>query len=432
MRFTRQILMLALGSLLSVPAAMAQFSSGSTGSDGAYSPTVSGNFDPVALGLNAAGDNVFNFTTINIPSGVTINLLASNLRNKAVTWLATGNVTIAGTLNLSGASGGQVTVSSAGAPSGRAQTMPGPGGYAGGVGSQGGLAPEAGAGPGGGPAGLQSGTANACIGGSGSFITAGYSSSGYVAGPTYGSYLLVPLYGGSGGGGGWDSAAGGNVGGVGGAGGGAIRIASTTQINVTGTINASGGSGGTVSGTNAGCAGGPGAGGAIHLVAPTIAGNGTLSAGSPGPIYYGGCFTPTYGYTYGCGIVRFSTTTNTFTGSSGPGVIQSALYLPPANSTLALPSLTITQVNGVAVPANAGGQTLSPDVVINATNAVTVNLAASNIPLTTAVKLRVTAQTGADTLVSCTALAGTLAASTATCSATFPFAISIADVRATW
>jgi len=71
-------------------------------------------------------------------------------------------------------------------------------------------------------------------------------------------------------------------------------------------------------------------------------------------------------------------------------------------------------------------------VIIAATGAVTVNLAAANIPLGTIVTLRITAETGADTTISCTPLAGTLAASTATCSATFPFSVSIAGVRASW
>src|SRR5580765_6983576 len=102
MKFTRQIATIALCLVSWVSVGRAQFSSGSNGSDGAYSPTVSGDFDPVALGLNPAGDNVFKFTTINIPAGVTIKLRASKLRYKAVTWLATGNVTIAGNLDLSG------------------------------------------------------------------------------------------------------------------------------------------------------------------------------------------------------------------------------------------------------------------------------------------------------------------------------------------
>jgi hypothetical protein len=53
------------------PALHAQFSSGSTGSDGALNLTTPGTtvFDPVAMGLNPAGDNIFNFTTINDRAG---------------------------------------------------------------------------------------------------------------------------------------------------------------------------------------------------------------------------------------------------------------------------------------------------------------------------------------------------------------------------
>jgi hypothetical protein len=420
MRFIRQILLVALWPIIFVPQSWAQFSSGSTGSDGAYSPTVSGDFDPIALGLDPSGDNVFNFTTINIPAGVTIKLRASKLRNAAVTWLATGNVTITGTLDLSGAS--VVPLITSQTASLRAPTEPGPGGYSGGLGSLDGVGPQSGAGPGGGPAGLQT-AGYGCYGGSGSFISLGYTSEGILTGPTYGSYLLVPLYGGSGGGGGWDNASGSNVGGIGGAGGGALRIASTTQISMGGTINANGGQYGTVSGSNAGCPGGAGAGGAIHLIAPTILGSGSMTAISG---------TSGFGGTIATGIVRFSTTTNSFTGTASPALVQSALYLPPPNSTLTLPSLIITQVNGVSVPAAAAGSYVHPDVVISAAGAVTVNLTAANIPLGTIVRLLITSETAADVTVSCTALAGTAAASTATCSATFPFPISIADVRASW
>ncbi len=92
------------------------FTSGSTGADGAYLADTSGDFDPNNLKgtcstctannvVNAAGDNVFNFTTITVNSGVTVRIRASKVRNLSVVWLATGNVAINGTLNLSGDSG---------------------------------------------------------------------------------------------------------------------------------------------------------------------------------------------------------------------------------------------------------------------------------------------------------------------------------------
>jgi hypothetical protein len=259
-------------------------------------------------------------------------------------------------------------------------------------------------------------------------------------GATYGTPCLIPLYGGSGGGG-WGSSTTG-YGGIGGAGGGAIRIVSTTQISVTGTITVNGGNAATVnnqSGTV--CYGGSGAGGAIHLIAPTITGNGALTAFSGSsinpynPVTYGG------GYT---GFIRFNTTTNSFTGTvdsiaaatafNGSAAYAAAgpLYNVPANSTLALPSLNITQVNGIAVPANPTGTPALPDIQITASSAVTVNIAAANIPLGTVVSLRVTSDTANDAVISCAPLAGTAAASTASCSATFPYAVSIASLRATW
>jgi len=424
MRFTRHILISAFCLFAWVPLTRAQFTSGSTGSDGAYNPTASGDFDPIALGLDPSGDNVFNFTTIDIPAGVVIKLRASKLRNAAVTWLATGNVTIAGTLDLSGAAGAALNTANAAAlASSRVLPEPGPGGYTGGLGSNGGVGPQSGAGPGGGPAGLTSNAGETCFGGNASFIGAGGTIGGQKAGPTYGSFLLVPLYGGSGGGGGWEPVGAGNsVGGIGGAGGGAIRIASSTQISVTGTINANGGGAGGVIGPTAGCQGGVGSGGAIHLVAPTLLGGGAISANSAAASFIG---------VFDTGIIRFSTNGNSFTGTA-PGLVLGPLYLPPANSTLAAPSLTITSVNGVPVPPEASGQYLSPDVIISANNAVNVNLAAANIPLGTVVTLRLTAENAADSIVACPPLAGTLAASTAVCSATFPFSVSIAGVRASW
>src|ERR1035438_8164726 len=120
--------------LLTAASACAQFSSGSTGSDGALNYTTAGTFvfDPAALGLDASGDNIFNFTTINIASGVTLQLRSSKLRGKPVIWLASGAVTIAGTLDVSGNAG--INVITADPWESHAPSDPGPGGFTGGLG----------------------------------------------------------------------------------------------------------------------------------------------------------------------------------------------------------------------------------------------------------------------------------------------------------
>ena len=74
--------------------ALAQsFSSGSTGADGAFSPTVD-------TTLTLPPNGVFNFTTVMIPAGVTVRF-TRNVPNTPVTLLASGNVGIAGTIDLS-------------------------------------------------------------------------------------------------------------------------------------------------------------------------------------------------------------------------------------------------------------------------------------------------------------------------------------------
>src|SRR4051794_1389532 len=93
----------ALGS--NSPSFSQTFSSGSTGADGALNLTMPGVvlFDPKSFipPLNPAGDNIFNFTTINIGTGVTLRL-TGNILPGPVYFLATGAVTINGTIDLSG------------------------------------------------------------------------------------------------------------------------------------------------------------------------------------------------------------------------------------------------------------------------------------------------------------------------------------------
>lgn len=128
------------------------FNSGSTGADGALSYTTPGTyyFDPNSLGLNPAIQNVFNFTTINIASGVTVKL-SSKVLNGPVYWLAQGDVTINGTIDLSGEAGQDATTLA----SLRVPGAGGAGGYSigvGGVVASGLPGAEPGNGPGGGAA----------------------------------------------------------------------------------------------------------------------------------------------------------------------------------------------------------------------------------------------------------------------------------------
>ena len=181
-------------------AAQGAFTSGSTGADGALNYATPGtyNFDPSNPVLNPAGDNIFNFTTINIATGVTLNLTNALLRGKPVIWLATGNVSIAGNLVLDGASAPNLASFGADWIANRAPTQPGPGGFPGGVGARYGT-PATPASPGLGPGGAPVQTSANCTGGgSGSFGTVG---NGTPAASTYGT-LTRALIGGSGGSGG--------------------------------------------------------------------------------------------------------------------------------------------------------------------------------------------------------------------------------------
>src|SRR5438105_746539 len=126
---------------LTAPALAQTFSSGSSGADGALTPTTN-----TTLTLPANG--VFNFTTISIPSGVIVRF-TRNAANTPVTLLATASVTIAGTLEVSATNGGNIVDgtflgSNAGAG--------GPGGFDGGSGANGVAAAVGGTGlgPGGG------------------------------------------------------------------------------------------------------------------------------------------------------------------------------------------------------------------------------------------------------------------------------------------
>lgn len=379
------------------------FDSGSNGTDGALSITeptgIPIDFDPVTRGLDLDGDNVYNFTTINIGPGVIVRLTARKI-NGPIFWLAKGDIQVDGIIDLNGEDGLKVEDYLAGAP--RVPAIAGAGGFPGGVMAFGGSPALPGSGPGGAGASGSAGHANAPFGPTG--------------GAAYGNNFLVPLLGGSGGGSGPL--------GSGGAGGGALLLASSTSIRINGGITAKGGRGlGNLPGN---AASGNGSGGEIRLVAPILSGSGNLNvAGGENSFAQPGS----------SGRIRLEAFQRNFTGTSSPALIAATpfgLYLPP--TTVSTPSfIRAVKVDGVSVPPNPTGSFTIPDVTINQSMAVTVELEAHNIPLGTKAKLYIFPETGTDQIIESTPLTGTVALSTAMATINnLPPGFSRGFVRATW
>lgn len=415
-------LSLLLGGLTRPVQAAGTFSSGSTGADGAFAPTAN-------VTLQVPDSGVFNFTTVTIPSNVTVTF-TPNASNTPVTILASGDVTIGGTIDVSGGNGStNITTTGPYSLDGTDRTtggVGGPGGFDGGGG--GGIsAPFNGVG-GDGPGGGSGGQGNADnnprgSGGSGGFITAGadgvnLSNGGQgKGGSTYGDITLARLIGGSGG------AGGGSVltvaSGSGGGGGGAILIASSGTMNLSGSFLAHGGAGGS-SDYGSGDGGGGGSGGAIRLAATTLTGNATFNVLGGQGYYYSHLPLGMGGY----GVVRLEAYNfNSFSPSlnGGLGAISTAVPGPitPANP----PQLQIVSVAGLNAPASPlGSLQAPPDIIVKntVTNPVDVVVKGRNIPTGTIVTVSLIPQTGTETTASAGGLTGTSAASTATASVSLP------------
>lgn len=346
------------------PASLGQaFSSGSTGADGVFAPTT--NQD-----ITVRPGGVYNYTTVNIPAGVTIRYF-KNTDNAPVVILATGDVTISGAFVVNGFDGGR--------SSGEAPALGGaggPGGFNGGTsGFQSAsvfLNPAAGQGPGGGAAALSDTV----------------SQSGNYGAPTF-FVGLTPLFGGSGGGGGipfsFSNAAAGS------GGGGAILIASSTRITVNGAIRANGAN---QVGTNTACItwGAPGSGGAIRLVAPEIAGGGGNSVLSALGGTSQGCGQPQGAP----GRIRLEASSlSAFTGLSNPTPsIANAPgpVSPSGNPALAnVPTLAIASVGGTAVPSSPTASYSIPDIALAAgtANPIPVIVNATNTPVGSPTEIKV-------------------------------------------
>jgi hypothetical protein len=388
------------------------FDSGSTGADGPFAPSSN-----TTLTLPPSG--IFNFTTITIPAGVTVTF-TKNATNTPVIMLASGNVSISGTIDVRGSDSAQT--GTAGNGSTADDGVPGeggPGGFRGGAGGLGagfggslGARGGDGVGPGGGiGASLQSGTSFPGGAGGAGFASTGNTSSdglghiGGAGGAAYGTTRLLPLIGGSGGGGGGGGS--GYSGSGGGGGGGAILIASSGTINfISGSsILADGGNAGSDLGTNCGGMGGAGSGGAIRLIAHVISGTGTLNArGSHAP-FPTICSTSFGGGGGSDGRISLEADNITFSGSSTPS------YLPGTIGQVfapGLPTLAITNIGGVSAPSAPSGSFATPDITlpIGTTSPVTVSLAAANIPVGTVISVTRFLERGAKASVNSTALSG--------------------------
>ncbi|MCL2657371.1 MAG: hypothetical protein FWD62_08090 [Betaproteobacteria bacterium] len=418
--------------LLCVPAAHA-FDSGSTGADGGLNPAVS-----TQIELPPSG--ILNYSSVNIPTGVTVTF-KKNALNTPVQVLSSGDITIAGSIDIRG--GSAAATGTAGDGNQGDDGLPGlggPGGFDGGRGGKDDLQNRvdvnlggSGLGPGGGRGGYTradgcfSGTYYHYVGQSAGYATGGigyYASCPEVAGDSergqpYGTPELLPLIGGSGGGGGRGGA---NYPGAGGGGGGgAILLASSGTLTVTGSINATGGDAGDIAGTGAGQIGGGGSGGAIKLMASSIKGNGGLTAVGGCRVVNGTarqyCGNNTSGYTQGSdGRIRIEGESITFSGTSQPTYTTST---PQPIATTNLPSIRIASVAGTSVPANPTG---NADVSLPATTTdpVVVMFATTNVPTGNAIKLRVVPAYGAPIEVLSPAISGTAANGSASVSVTLP------------
>ncbi len=370
---------------LLVNAASAQFDSGSDGSDGAFNPTSDVTID-LSLADGGAGNGtydpdrwvvVFNYTTIDVPVGVTVTF-ANHPTGAPVAWLASGNVTIEGTVDISGDS----------------WDKPGPGGFAGGLDSP--LTSLVGFGPGG-----SGHWSNVEAGGS---YGTGGGGSGAGPGPVYGHQTILPLIGGSGGGAEYNQPTS-----AGGAGAGGLLVASSGSIDLNGAINAKGANGGGEDGLY----GGGGAGGGIRLVANAITGSGSLdhSGGDSGVLR---------GNAGGLGRIRVEAPVITFPIIDTPPTITIEEDPGPVFPESTAPKIRIVAVDGQPFPADplVGFDTIERHIA--AAGPVTIDIEAQNVPIGTQARLWVNDNRNLPFSTLSTPLIGSLALSTATVEYNFP------------
>ena len=308
------------------------FDSGSTGAYGPINITTSTTLDTPA-------DGIFHATTVHVANGAVLKFTKNEL-NTPIYILATGDVTVDGTIDVN-ATFGTATAGGQG----------GPGGFDGGKPGLSGLAAGAGYGPGAGDPGDSADTA-----GKGQYNVK-YSGIRALAadGEAYGTKLLIPMIGGSGGGG-YPNRGGGG-------GGGAILIASNTAIIFSGNYGDKVQAKGAPAGQ--GSYQGSGSGGAIRLVAPKVTGG-------------GGRLTTRFNNHNAYGRIRIDTLDLTgFTLELHPAAPLSSVGSRMQIFMDSLPSLGLTSVAGTVIPAGSTapvtvmlptGSPVTQTVTVEATN----------------------------------------------------------------
>ena len=326
---------------------------------------------------------VFKYTDVTIASGKKVTF-KNHATRAPVVWLVSGNVSIAGTVDLSGESVSAINYQLSPLIIGGNPSEPGPGGFRGGSAWQGGGSlNSAGFGPGGGR--INSGY-NYSYGTAGGYGSSGMTWENTFGGGIYGNPSLIPLIGGSGGAGHRE----GQIGSSGGGGGGAILIASANAISFSnGRIVADGGKAWNNFGFQQKNA--PGSGGAIRLVCDNLFGSGTLSAagGSGGANQ----ILP------GNGRVRLErvSNNNTIGVVPAPSVLDlveasNVIIWPPPGS----PKAKVLSINTVSVPNDpkASFGTNAPDVAIPLVNSAEVIVETENVEQASQVIIRITPRNG--------------------------------------
>jgi len=130
------------------------------------------------------------------------------------------------------------------------------------------------------------------------------------------------------------------------------------------------------------------------------------------------------------GRIRIESYHQQFVGSVTPAAAFSTPNVVFASANA--PTVRVVSVDGEAVPANPTGSFVLPDVTISDGGPVVIAIEAHNIPLGTAVSLKLVPETGAPVTAFSDALAGTFESSTATASATVPAGFSRFYVQASW